>query len=721
MIDPEFLCMRCMSELPSPRCVCPHCGFDNASAHNEAHQLECGSILAGTYLIGRVLGQGGFGITYIGWDLNLDIKVAIKEYYPEGCVTRDTHTHVSVLTYAGEKETYFQKGKERFVNEAKTLAKFSGDGCVVGVRAFFYENGTAYIVMDFVEGETLKSYVARRGGKLPSAEVLELFKPLFRSLARVHEMGLLHRDISPDNIMLRPDGTLALLDFGAARQMSVAGEHSNTINVKHGFAPEEQYRTRGEQGPWTDVYALCATIYRLTTGVTPPQALDRLTDEALLTPPNRLGADFTPAQEQAVVHGLAVRAADRTQTVRRLEEELSAGGQRAYGKQAKPASPADTAKANPAGSRKRPIWIGAIAGGVVVAAILLIVALTGAKQERTQEASSFGSAESSTGGAIVSQETASPLQSADPTPDAEEPFQVFPLSRPARIDASQQDALFQQALALLEAGERERALTVYDFSQRISADCINSAVLLEDDTMLASYNDSSIAESWEHLGPGVAVELGGEFVLHSNGTVSYWCSDLYWQDIVAIDSGAWHVVALRMDGTAVAYADPDPDDGRCDVDGWTDLAAVAAGSYHTVGLKADGTVVAVGSGDSGECDVESWTDIAAISAGAFYTAGLKTDGTVVTTNPDRYDTASWSGIVAISAGDWHLTALKADGTVLATGENSDDQCDVKSWTDIVAISAGDGFTIGVEQDGTVVATGSNNYMQYELIKGKKLW
>ena len=325
MIDPDSICMRCMSELPSPKCVCPHCGFDNASAHNEAHQLECGSILAGTYLIGRVLGQGGFGITYIGWDLNLDIKVAIKEYYPEGCVTRDTHTHVSVLTYAGEKETYFQKGKERFVNEAKTLAKFSGDGCVVGVRAFFYENGTAYIVMDFVEGETLKSYVARRGGKLPSAEVLELFKPLFRSLARVHEMGLLHRDISPDNIMLRPDGTLALLDFGAARQMSVAGEHSNTINVKHGFAPEEQYRTRGEQGPWTDVYALCATIYRLTTGVTPPQALDRMANAAVLTPPNQLGADFTPAQEQAVVHGLAVFAPDRTQDIRQLTQELSGG------------------------------------------------------------------------------------------------------------------------------------------------------------------------------------------------------------------------------------------------------------------------------------------------------------------------------------------------------------------------------------------------------------
>ncbi len=273
-------------------------------------------------MVGKVIGQGGFGITYVGWDMNLDIKVAIKEYYPEGCVTRDTHTHISVLTYAGPKEAYFTKGKERFVEEARTLAKFSGDSGIVGVRAFFFENGTAYIVMDYVEGETLKAYAAHSGGKLPAAQVLALFRPLIRSLARVHDTGLLHRDISPDNIMLRPDGTLALLDFGAARQMSVAGEHSNTINVKHGFAPEEQYRTRGEQGPWTDVYALCATIYRLTTGITPTEALDRIVNEGELTPPTQLGAAFTPGQEQAILHGLAVRANRRTRDMRELAAEL---------------------------------------------------------------------------------------------------------------------------------------------------------------------------------------------------------------------------------------------------------------------------------------------------------------------------------------------------------------------------------------------------------------
>ena len=322
MINPQDICMNCMNKLNQSKGVCTHCGFDNATCANDAHQLESGSILAGSYIIGKVLGQGGFGITYVGWDLNLEIKVAIKEYYPEGCVTRDTHTHVSVLTYAGPKDAFFQKGKERFVGEARALAKFSGDSGVVGVRAFFYENGTAYIVMDFVEGETLKAYAARIGGRMPSAQVLSLFQPLIHSLARVHESGLLHRDISPDNIMLKPDGTLALLDFGAARQISVAGEHSNTINVKHGYAPEEQYRTRGEQGPWTDVYALCATIYRLTTGVTPTEALDRMANEEQLVPPSAYGADFTPDQEHALMHGLALRAGARTRDLRVFTYEL---------------------------------------------------------------------------------------------------------------------------------------------------------------------------------------------------------------------------------------------------------------------------------------------------------------------------------------------------------------------------------------------------------------
>jgi len=389
MINPEFTCMNCMQQLNEPKGVCPHCGFDNATCENAPHQLECGSILAGSYMVGRVLGQGGFGITYVGLDLNLEMKVAIKEYYPEGCVTRDTHTHISVLTYAGEKELMFEKGKERFVSEAKSLAKFSGDPGIVGVRSFFYENGTAYIVMDYVEGETLKSYVAKRGGKLPAAEVLALFQPLLKSLKRVHDIGLLHRDVSPDNIILRKNGTLVLLDFGAARQMSASGEHSNTINVKHGFAPEEQYRTRGEQGPWTDIYALAATMYRLMTGVMPPQALDRLTNESVLVPPGDFGAVLTHAQEGALLHALAIRAEYRTRDMAQFEAELYGGqpvvntppagvrservSERVSGVPPVPPQPVPPAAAKP--KIKRPALVIGLGAAALIIAIFVIGAI----------------------------------------------------------------------------------------------------------------------------------------------------------------------------------------------------------------------------------------------------------------------------------------------------------------------------------------------------------
>ncbi|MPM07168.1 Serine/threonine-protein kinase PknD [bioreactor metagenome] len=322
MLETSAHCMRCMAFLKREDDVCPDCGFDNAFAHNADFQLECASILGGAYFVGCALGQGGFGITYIGWDLNLEQKIAIKEFFPEGCVMRDARTHSAVLPYPGEREIAFKKGRERFVNEARALAKFAKDDGIVGVRGFVNENGTSYIIMDFIEGETLKAYVKKHEGKLSVEETLTLFQPLFQSLENIHKKGLIHRDISPDNIMLQNDGQLVLLDFGAARQISTYGEHSNTVNVKHGFAPEEQYRTHGEQGAWTDIYSLCATIYYLTTGVIPQQALERMANQAQLVPPNQLGASFTRKQEKALMKGLSVRGDQRQQNISELKAEL---------------------------------------------------------------------------------------------------------------------------------------------------------------------------------------------------------------------------------------------------------------------------------------------------------------------------------------------------------------------------------------------------------------
>lgn len=324
MIDPERLCKKCMTTLAAADAACPNCGTFNCDVSNLPHQLGCGVILAGKYWLGSVLGQGGFGITYIGFDLNLGIKVAIKEYYPNNIVSRNQF-ELAVLPVHEAFLPAFARGRERFLEEARAIARFSSEHGVVNVREFFLENNTAYIVMDYVDGKTLKAVANEAGGKLPSRRVLSMLRPLIRTLARIHAAGLVHRDISPDNIILQPDGTAVLIDFGAARQISATGSKSLTINVKHGYAPEEQYRRRGKQGPWTDVYALCATIYRLTTGKKPPQALDRLVADDPLISPNERGADFTSAQQWAILKGLSVRAEDRPQDMRALFELLYNG------------------------------------------------------------------------------------------------------------------------------------------------------------------------------------------------------------------------------------------------------------------------------------------------------------------------------------------------------------------------------------------------------------
>jgi serine/threonine protein kinase len=322
LTNTDTLCMGCMRENKEEG-KCPFCGFDSKEYTASPHHLPLKTILAGKYLIGRVLGEGGFGITYLAWDLNLGVKIAVKEYYPMGFVTREHNATSSVLPYFGDKAAFFAAGRDRYVEEAKSLAKFYGLPGIVAVKDFFLENNTAYIVMEFVEGKTLKQMLADAGGKLPAAAVLEMMKPLMRSLSEVHDAGIIHRDISPDNIMVTKEGNVKLLDFGAARDYADSGNRSLSVLLKPGYAPEEQYRTRGVQGPWSDVYALCATIYRAITGVTPPESVERLRADDLQAP-SSLGAAIDPAREKALLKGMAVLQNERWQSVIELYEALYA-------------------------------------------------------------------------------------------------------------------------------------------------------------------------------------------------------------------------------------------------------------------------------------------------------------------------------------------------------------------------------------------------------------
>ena len=314
-MDKKF-CPYCMNPVKEGE-SCTNCGLTEGVYTPRDHHLPLGTVLNNRYLIGRVLGEGGFGITYIGCDLNLEMKAAIKEYFPIDRGYRFSKASLEVSNYAHTAEK-FQSGKAKFLREARTMARLDKLQNIVSVRDFFEENNTAYIVMEYVEGTTLKELVNQRGGRIPAGELLYMLEPLFPALTSVHEMGLIHRDISPDNLMLE-NGKIKLLDFGCARE-SAAQSETMTIALKQGYAPIEQYQHKG-QGPWTDVYALSATIYYCLTGKTPQSAVDRLSEEELV-PPRKLGVDLTVGQEAALLQGMNVKAKDRFQSVEELYAAL---------------------------------------------------------------------------------------------------------------------------------------------------------------------------------------------------------------------------------------------------------------------------------------------------------------------------------------------------------------------------------------------------------------
>ena len=287
------------------------------------HCLRKGTRLIGRYTIEGVLGQGGFGITYLGIDELHEKKVAIKEFFPQGIVTRNIEYQDTVtVTFVGEKENY-EKGKERFLKEARTMAKFSKDEGIVKALDFFEINNTAYIVMEYLEGITLKQYL-RENQRIAPEDLIELLVPLIEALDEIHSQGLIHRDISPDNIMVLPDGRIKLMDFGAARDYTEFGEKSLSIVLKPGYAPPEQYQTHGVQGPWTDIYALCATMYKCITGENPPDAIDRVIDDHLKKI-SEFGIVIPPQEEAAIIKGMSVSAKDRYQDIKDFCEDLYGG------------------------------------------------------------------------------------------------------------------------------------------------------------------------------------------------------------------------------------------------------------------------------------------------------------------------------------------------------------------------------------------------------------
>lgn len=312
-------CLGCMEEFYEDYEICPYCGYEVGTPAREAYHMEPGSLLSDRYLIGSVLGYGGFGVTYIGWDLVLERKVAVKEYLPGEFSTR-IPGQSQITAYGGERSEQFNNGLEKFLEEARMLAKFEAANGVVQIFDSFRENGTAYIVMEYLEGKTLKAYLEQKG-KLSVDEAKEILHPMVTALKEVHKLGILHRDIAPDNIFLTEDGKIKLLDFEASRFATTSHSKSLSVIVKPGFAPVEQYRSRGDQGPWTDVYSLAATFYNMVTGIVPEDAMERVEKEELRNP-SKAGASIPRNVEHAIMNALNIKVEDRTQNIEAFEKEL---------------------------------------------------------------------------------------------------------------------------------------------------------------------------------------------------------------------------------------------------------------------------------------------------------------------------------------------------------------------------------------------------------------
>ena len=317
-------CYNCFQSVPDGATVCPSCGY-NASAQTDKYPMALppGTVLNGRYILGRVLGQGGFGITYVAQDHKTGVLVAVKEYFPDTMAAR-TDGH-SVSAYTGQREENFLYGKECFLNEAKTLAEFIGNPNIVRVHSYFEENNTAYFVMDYVQGTSFQDYL-KQHGRLSWQETKRILEPVIGALAAVHSKGVIHRDVTPDNIYITNDGTVKLLDFGAARYS--LGDKSRSLDVvlKHGYAPREQYSRHGRQGPYTDVYALGATFYYALTGRLPPDSIDRQDEDEFILP-SSLGVKLPAKAEDALCKALAVSAQDRFQSMGEFYLALNEGGQ----------------------------------------------------------------------------------------------------------------------------------------------------------------------------------------------------------------------------------------------------------------------------------------------------------------------------------------------------------------------------------------------------------
>lgn len=322
-------CLNCMELISGEFEVCPHCGYVRGTAAKEIYHLNPGTVLNERYTIGTVVGAGGFGVVYRAWDNTLEKMVAVKEYYPTSLVSR-VPGKKQVYIYAKKREKEYYTGMERFLEEARNMARFSSHPHIVNVYNYFEENNTAYCVMEFMTGISFKSYIKKQGGFVKEETAINVTLSVLAALKDIHKAGIIHRDIAPDNVMMIQGknstdsmdySNVKLMDFGAARFSKGDTEANLTVVLKPGFAPAEQYKSRSKQGPYTDLYAVGAMMYRAVTGVMPEESTNRIKEECLAQPKD-LNPQISEKLNNIILRAMAIQPELRFQTTEEFRQAL---------------------------------------------------------------------------------------------------------------------------------------------------------------------------------------------------------------------------------------------------------------------------------------------------------------------------------------------------------------------------------------------------------------
>ena len=314
------LCMGCMNQIEDHLATCPHCGFNETSLKQESYYLDPGTIIGGKYIVGRVISYGGHTVSYLGMNAEINQKVIVKEYLPSDFSTR-SEGEKEVTIYSGDAKEQFEHGLTNFLNEANRIQSLQNPEGIAGVYDCIAENDTGYVILEYVQGHTLKE-ILDTGKKYDVNEAKSFISKILKGLCKVHPLDIIHCDISPETIMVTDSGEIKLMDFGAARYVTTANSKSLAIILKQGYAPEEQYRSRGVRGPWTDVYALGAVMYRMITGLVPQESVERtLVDE--LQEPSKLGIAIPENIENALMNALNVYQNERTPSAEVFLRELN--------------------------------------------------------------------------------------------------------------------------------------------------------------------------------------------------------------------------------------------------------------------------------------------------------------------------------------------------------------------------------------------------------------